>query len=499
VPGEFDSLASMDHDPRNQLVVLRLSGEISIKAKATRRQFVKRLIRNLKDALISEGLPPVVHRTHDRIFAELPPGSADTGAAALARVFGLQTLSLVEHRPASTVEEVVDGGVELFRERVRGRRFAIRAKRVGSREQIPIRSHDVANALGKALLPFASRVDLSNPEVTVHVELTENGAYFFPDRIAGCGGLPLGTGGRALALMSGGFDSAVAGWLLQKRGVNLDYMFCNLGGRTHEQGVLRVAKMVAERWSYGVKPRLHAVDFDAVSRDLRANTETRYWQIVLKLMLRAAELIAQDTGAIAVATGEAVGQVSSQTLQNLAVISRATDLPILRPLVGFNKDEILDHARRIGTFDLSKVVGEYCAMVPSKPATAAALDVVEAQEEKLDRELLERAVAERTTFNLRNLDAGQLGLPDLEMEQIPAGATVVDLRTLAEFKTWHVDDALHLEFGTALQAYPNFDRNPTYVLYCEIGLKSAHLAELMRAQGLTAYHVPGGLRTLKRS
>ena len=104
----------------------------------------------------------------------------------------------------------------------------------------------------------------------------------------------------------------------------------------------------------------------------------------------------------------------------------------------------------------------------------------------------------RADINLRNLDPGLLGLPDLEIEQIPDGAAVIDLRTLAEFKTWHVDDALHLEFGTALHASPNFDPSQTYVLYCEIGLKSAHLAELMRAQGLTAYHVPGGLRTLKR-
>ncbi len=496
---EFDSLGAVDHDPLAQLVALRLSGEVSIKAKATRRQFVTRLVRNLKDALASEGLAPRVRRTHDRIFAELPPGDAAAGAAALSRVFGVQSLSLVERRSATTVEEVVAAGVELFRDAVRGRRFAVRAKRVGTRELIRVRSNDVARALGAALLPFAARVDLGDPEVTVHVELSEDGAYFSPERIAGCGGLPLGSGGRARALISGGFDSAVAAWLLLKRGVNLDYVFCNLGGRTHEQGVLRVAKMIAERWSYGVRPRLHAVDFDRVSQELRANTETRYWQIVLKrLMLRAAERIALSSGALAVATGEAVGQVSSQTLQNLAVISRATDLPILRPLVGFNKDEILDVARRIGTFDLSKVVGEYCAMVPSKPATAAALEAVLAQEEKLDPALLDRAVAERTIFDLRNLDAGQLGLPDLEIEHIPAGAAVVDLRSRAEFQTWHVEGALHLEFGTALQAYPNFDRSQTYVLYCEIGLKSAHLAELMRAQGLTAYHVPGGLRTLKR-
>ena len=360
-------------------------------------------------------------------------------------------------------------------------------------------SGDVERALGAALLPHSAGVDLGSPEVTAHVEISEGEAFFFPERIAGQGGLPLGTGGRGVALLSGGFDSAVAAWMLLKRGVNLDFVFCNLGGRTHEHGVLRVAKVLADQWSYGVRPRLHAVDFAGVAAHLQAHTQTRYWQIILKcLMLSAAEHIAIESKAVAVATGDAVGQVSSQTLQNLAVISRATDLPILRPLVGFNKDEILDIARRIGTFELSKVVGEYCALVPSKPATAATREAIEAEEAKFDRAVLERAIAERRTFDLRDLDIEKLGVPDLEIGSIPDDATVIDLRTKAEYETWHAPGALHLEFSQALQAYPSFDRDQTYILYCEIGLKSAHLAELMRATELTAYHIPAGVRTLRR-
>ena len=133
-------------------------------------------------------------------------------------------------------------------------------------------------------------------------------------------------------------------------------------------------------------------------------------------------------GAAAILTGDALGQVSSQTLQNLAVVSRATELPILRPLVGSNKDEIIDGARRIGTFELSKVVDEYCAMVPRKPATRAALRVVEEQEARLAPGIVEKVVAERSVFDLRAIDLSSLDEPGLAVDRPPPGARLIDLR-----------------------------------------------------------------------
>jgi thiamine biosynthesis protein ThiI len=215
-------------------------------------------------------------------------------------------------------------------------------------------------------------------------------------------------------------------------------------------------------------------------------------------MVRAAEILVRERRASAIITGEAVGQVSSQTLPNLAVISRAATETILRPLIGANKDQIIDTARLIGTYDLSKIVGEYCAIVPTRPATAATLEAIEAEEAKIDLSIIEAAVAARKIFKLRELDVEVLGIPDLEVDRIPAGATVIDLRTKPEYQSWHWPDALRLDFGQALKTYANFDRNQTYVLYCEIGLKSAHLAEFMRKEGLRAFHIPGGLKTLKK-
>lgn len=478
------------------LVLLRLSGEVSTKARVTRQRFVTRLLHNARDALAACGARGRIERHHDRIFLHLDSPAA---AEALARVFGIQSLSVVERHPAPSLEAVVERGFALFRDAVRGRRFAVRARVVGGHRAGGLRRRDVERALGARLLPESAGVDLEEPEVTAQLELFEGQASYFSERLPAQGGLPIGAEGRAVALVSGGFDSPVAAWQLLRRGVSLDYVFCNLGGQSHQLGTLRVMKVIADRWSYGSRPRLHAVDFSAVSRELQSRTEPRYWQVLLKrLMLRAAQGIAEQRRANAIVTGEALGQVSSQTLVNLRAISDAVALPILRPLVGSNKEEIIALARRIGTAELSAVVGEYCSLVPRKPATAARLEVVREQEARMDPAVLERAVASRQVLDLRELDPEAAVLPELEIDEVPADACVIDLRGRAEYRTWHYPGALHLDFPRAVEAYPSFSKESTYVLYCDYGLKSAHLAELMRRTNLRAYHFRGGTAALRR-
>ena len=489
-PAQFDA-------ERPQLALLRFAGELGIKARATRRQFHHQLIRNLKDAISSQGSIPKIRASRDRAFVEV---RSSDDIDALTRVFGVQSVSLVERRTETKLSEIVRAGEDLFRERVRGRRFAVRARRVGDRSRISVKSTDVERDLGTALLPVSAGVDLDHPEVTLYVEILENETCFFPERIRAHGGIPLGVEGHALALVSGGFDSPVAAWQLLKRGVDLDYVFCNLGGATHLQDALRVIKVLADRWSYGHRPRLHVVDFQGLSAELQSKTTTRYWQILLKRqMLRVAECIARERRALAVVTGEAVAQVSSQTLQNISVISEAASGLVLRPLVGFNKEEIIAMARLIGTFELSQVVGEYCDIVPSRPATAAELGAILAEEEKLDLSRVEAVAAARDVYDLRNFDVEKLEIPELDVERIPDGAIVIDLRSKAEFDGWHHPAALHLDFTQALNAYSHFEVNSSYVFYCEFGLKSAHLAHLLRERGIEAFHVKGGTRTLRHA
>jgi thiamine biosynthesis protein ThiI len=488
-------------DSASSLVLVRYSGDLTTKARPTRQQFSKRLAHNIKDALHDSGLGSRIERRHDRLRVQLASeAEARLAAPRIARVFGVQSVAHVVEREWMTREDLVRHGVELFGNAVAGSTFAVRARRVGDRDRTAVSSSELARELGTALLARSAGVDLGSPEVEAHVEIGPGRAHFFREALRGPGGLPLGVEGRAVALVSGGFDSAVAAWQIQKRGVALDYVFCNLGGRTHQLGALRVMKHIADEWSYGTRPRFHAIEFEDVAQELQRNCTMRYWQVVLKrLMLRAATAVAAEREAAAIVTGEAIGQVSSQTLQNLAVISRATDLPILRPLVGLNKDEILGTARHIGTFDLSKVVAEYCALVPGKPATGARLDAIDAEEARLDLSGLERAAAERSVFELRSLDLATLDDPELQVDTIAADATVIDLRSKAAYQSWHYPGALFLEFGEAMAAYPSFDRSQRYVLYCEFGLKSAHLAERMRAEGLDAWSYRHGAATLQKA
>jgi tRNA uracil 4-sulfurtransferase len=479
-----------------RLAVLRLSGELSTKARATRRRFVARLVENLKDALRSEGSQARVETAHERLY--VVPADAPA-VERVARVFGVQSLSLAERVAFRDADDLVGLAAARFGEAVRGRSFAVRARVVGGRDAAAFGARDLERALGAALLPLARRVDLGAPEVTVRVEVHRGQAHLFLETLAGAGGLPLGCEGRAVALVSGGFDSAVAAWQLLRRGVRLDYVFCNLGGRTHQLGALRVMKVIAERWSYGDRPRLHAVDFRPVVQELMERTEPRLWQILLKRdMLRAAERIARSVRGRAIVTGEALGQVSSQTLVNLATISEATRFPILRPLIGFHKQEIIELAERIGTAPLSAVVGEYCAIVPRRPATAARLEGVKREEAKRSPGALEQAVRSSERIDLRSYDPDTELLADLETSRVPEAAVLLDLRTREEFAGWHAPGALRLDFPDALRAYPHFDKERDYVVYCEYGLKSAHLAELMRQLGLRALHFRGGARALRR-
>lgn len=490
-------------EPSRQLYLVRLSGEITTKAPRTRSRFVRRLAENLADGLRAAGLDFEIDRQWSRIYVAVDergalPGNHPAGEV-IRRTFGVHSYSRVERRPWRDLADVVAAGHEIFAPEVAGKSFAVRARRSGDRRQIPIRSKQVEIELGAALLPHARGVDLDHPEVTASVEVQAGEAYFFRDRVMGPEGLPLGTESRALSLVSGGFDSAVASWMMLRRGVGLDYVFFNLGGTAHELGALRVMKVIASQWSHGDRPRLFSVDFQPVVLALQEGVTPRYWQVVLKrLMLRSAERLARELRLSALVTGEAIGQVSSQTPQNLAAISRPIELPILRPLLAFNKNEIIDRSREIGTYELAAAVDEYCAILPKRPATRASVSAVSAGERAVGPEALERPLAERREVDLRELDATDLGGDELEVDEVPEGARLVDLRSKAAYDAWHPRGAEHMDFFHALKRYASFDRKETWVFYCEVGLKSAHLAEVMQAAGFRAFHLPGGAPELMR-
>jgi tRNA uracil 4-sulfurtransferase len=473
------------------LILVRLASELTLKSRRTRHTFIGRLLRNLSDALRSAGVKHRITVEWGRLYVHADSLAA---LAAISRVFGIGSCSLIDEVVPARLQDIVERGTELFRDRVAGKRFAVRSHRVGTHD---FRSHDVEVQLGAGLYPGAAGVDLTNPEITVQVEIRKDEAYLFAERTPASSGLPLGVEGKALALISGGYDSAVAAWLLLKRGVELDYVFCNLGGDAYERAVVQVAKALADDWSYGSRPRLHVIDFAEPLRELREKVRQSYWQVVIKrLMYRAAATIAQQQGALAIVTGEAIGQVSSQTLHNLAAIEPASALPVLRPLLGYEKEEIIARARFIGTAALSEQVKEYCAIAPGRPVTASTADRLLREEAPFDPSVLDQAIAKHKVLDLRALTPTDLAAPYLFTTSIPDNAVVIDCRPEAQYSTWHHPGALHREEWDLLRDFKRLDKARTYVLYCAHGLQTAYLAEKMQNAGYDAYSFKGGLRAI---
>lgn len=477
----------------NTLVLIRPTGEIAIKSRQTRGRFQRRLVECIEDALSTVTDDFEIRSQWGRIFVE-----ADSRAVlgVLPRVYGITSLSEIEATAQPRLESIVEVGERTYADRVSGGTFAVRARRSGRHA---FSSKDINYDLGTALNRYA-QVDLSRPDVSVGVELREEGAYFYSETIPGPGGLPLGTEGKALALISGGYDSAVAAWRMLRRGVALDYLFCNLAGAAYERSVLAVGKLIADEWSYGTRPKIHVVDFERPVRHLKERVRESYWQVILKrLMYRAGERVAVETGRQAIVTGESVGQVSSQTLANLCAIEAAIEKPVLRPLVGFDKEEIIERSRAIGTYALSEKVQEHCALTEDRPVTATTAEEAAAEEAKLDTAVLEEAVTGRRTLDLRDLDASDLILPYLYATEIPNGTVVIDTRSRSQYEPWHYPGADHWDFWELMRDYKSLDRDKKYVLYCELGLKTAQLAEKMQQAGFEAYSYKGGVRALKES
>ncbi len=447
---------------------------------------MRRLPRNLEDALQLAGTKATVTRDFVRLYLE-----SDDPAAfeAARRVFGIQSISPCVDVPAPSVEAVLAAGEELFAERVRGQRFAVRSKVRG----LGPNSLEINAALGAALAAYG-KVDLTDPEITVQLDVREGTARFFTEKLMAADGLPAGVEGRGVMLLSGGFDSAVAAWMALRRGVALDYVFCRLGGPEHERAVLTVANHLATQWSGGTRPRLFVVPFEPIAERIGTHVAEPMRQLVLKhLMYLVGDAIGTLVKADAVFTGEALGQVSSQTLRNLRALRDPGTLPILRPLLGFTKLEIIARAKQIGTHDLCAGTPEYCALVPRRPATSSTQREIESAALPLEFERWEAAhFAQRVDLPAAPPEEEE----QEELDTAPSGWTVLDIRSESAHRTFHEPGWELFSPARASEELEELDDGRNYLVVCEFGLRSSWFARHMRRLGFTAASLRGGAARL---
>jgi thiamine biosynthesis protein ThiI len=343
-------------EPRN--CVLLKFGELALKGR-NRPRFVAALERNLRRMTSDLGAIEVRHR--GGVFIVSGPVPQD---ALVERCLDLPGVSVVQ--PALRVERdatvAADAAVELLRDRP-GHTFAVRARRRDKR--FPLRSIELARLLGDAVrVRLGLEVDLSQPDLELFVEVDHKEMLLSVERLRGAGGLPVGTSGRALVLLSGGLDSPVAAYRMMKRGLRCD--FVHFSGRpfTGPDSVYKAYALVGRLDRFQGDSRLHVVTFGPAQRRLATAGAGRLQVLSQRrLMVRVASALGQRLGVDALVTGDSLGQVASQTLPNLAVVEDAAELPLLRPLIDRDKAEIVDLAKGLGTYEISILPDEDCCQL----------------------------------------------------------------------------------------------------------------------------------------
>jgi tRNA uracil 4-sulfurtransferase len=386
------------------LLIVTPSPELHLKSRRTRSWMTRRLRDNLGEGLRARA--PGAQLVEDGRTLTVRCPDAEAAAEAITTTFGVQRASLVRELPFTSLDDLAAVVAEAAAERVAGRTFAVRVHRRASQ---PWGSMDAEAAIGRQLLAGAAGVDLRAPEVEVKVEAYATQAFLVERTLPGPSGLPLGTQDCALSLLSGGYDSAVAAWMAMRRGVAVDFVHFRLDCGVADHAVV-TAYELWRRWGAGTSPCWSVVDFQPVKDALEASTPRRARQVVLKsLMLDAASLVASEAGFSALVTGESVGQVSSQTLANMACLDAVADRLVLRPLVAMDKEEIIAWSRRVGLEDLGRQAREVCDLSGPRVSVSMAPDALLRAKAALPRDLMEKAVAGREVISLEDWEPGMPG------------------------------------------------------------------------------------------
>ena len=471
--------------------IVKLFPEITIKSPPVRKRFTKQLRDNLRAQLVQVDKGIKVDRDWEKIEV-LAPGDDELLSArisdVLARTPGIANFVRVQPFPLGDMHDIFEKTLSVWGPLLDGKTFCVRAKRTGSHS---FSSIDVEKYVGGGLNQHsgAKGVKLKNPDVVVKLEIRDDNLYVIEEQTPGLGGFPIGSQEGVLSLMSGGFDSTVASYLMIKRGLRTHFCFFNLGGRAHELGVKEVAFFLWNKFGSSHTVKFVSVPFEGVVSEILQNVDNSYMGVVLKrMMLRAASQVAKELDIQALVTGEAVAQVSSQTLPNLAAIDAVTDTLVLRPLIVMDKGDIIDISRAIGTEDFAASMPEYCGVISVKPTTKAKMDRVHAAEAKFDFEVLEKAISARTTQFIEDVVADlESTVVSVDVVNDAGSSVVIDIRhpNEEELRPLRLANVAveKIPFFSLNTRFSELDSKKQYLLYCEKGVMSQLHAEHLKDAG----------------
>jgi len=466
---------------KTQKFILKLFPEIMVKGSSAKRQMVGQLYNNLLKMLgrFSEDIN--VRKFSDKIEVVTPIAYVVEVRQLLLDTPGIeQVLEALQFDKMNTLDEIKVKVGEVTHHEIEGKTFVVRAKRSGTHD---FRSTQLEQTVGGYMLATypSNGVDLHNPEVTIRIELLNNQLNIITKKYKGLSGFPLGTQGDILSLMSGGFDSTVASYLTMKRGMKTHFIFFNLGGVAHEIGVKQVALYLWSKFGSSHKVKFISVPFDDVLTEIFASTHETYMGVTLKrLMLLAAEKVANEMEIDALLTGESVAQVSSQTLRNLALIDQVTNKLILRPLSTMNKPEIIDIANSIGTRRFAESMPEYCGVISKNPITHGSYKRMEREAKRFDYTVLDKAIEDAQHINVDEiLDDVTTNTAIEVVNELSDNFVVIDIR--AEDDCIETScESIKIPFHRLKSEFKKLPQDKEYLLYCEKGIMSQLHAQYLR-------------------
>lgn len=383
----------MSMDYRYDHILIRY-GELSLKGK-NRNTFIKQLYDNVRKALKSFSTLEF-ERQHDRMYIYLHDENAQDVSNTLSKVFGISSFSLAL-KVESDMDAIINGCLHTLDLDV-PKTFKVAARR--SDKMFPVISDQINRQVATAILKNSDwKVNVKQPDVKIVIEVHSDATYIMTDRVQGAGGYPVGVGGKAMVLLSGGIDSPVAAYLMMKRGVRIEcihYASPPYTSQNAQDKVMELARLVS---GYQGDILVHVVPFTNLQLEIYKHADESYAiTLMRRMMMRIATKLAQKRRALAIATGESVGQVASQTLESMQAINAVTLTPIIRPVVCMDKVEIIDLAKKIGTYDTSILPYEDCCTIftPKAPVTKPRIDRCEKYEALFDFESLVDQCVEQT-------------------------------------------------------------------------------------------------------
>jgi thiamine biosynthesis protein ThiI len=471
-------------------LIVKPHPEIFVKSESVRKRFTKILESNIRIIVQRLSESVAVYNRRDHIDVSCKDDSLrDVVLTALMNTPGIHHILEVQQSDFTDMHDIYEQTLALVADQLVGKTFCVRAKRRGQHDFTSLElERYVGGGLNQAV--ESAKVQLKKPDVTVKFEVDYDKVNHVLMRHKGLGGFPLGTQEDVLSLISGGFDSGVSSYLHIKRGSKVHYCFFNLGGPAHEIGVKQVSHFLWNKYGSSAKVRFIAIDFEPVVGEILEKVDDGQMGVVLKRMfMRAASQVAERFGIQALVTGEALGQVSSQTLTNLRMIDNVTDTLILRPLINWDKEDIINVTREIGTEDFAKTMPEFCGVISKSPTVKAVKAKLEKEENKFDFTILDEVINNARIMDIRDIaKQAKEAIPEIELvTEFDESSVILDIRSPDEEDSNPLIlegvDIVHIPFYKLATKFGDLPKEKMYLLYCDRGVMSRLQALYLKEKG----------------